>query len=69
LIDPCNPKGTRYVCSSFVLTFGPDGNLYVVTKASDDVARFDGMSGAFIDRFVNPGSDGLCSPYGLVFTP
>jgi RHS repeat-associated protein len=40
-------------------TFGPDGNLYVFSKAGNvansKILRFDGVTGAFMDVFVNGG--------------
>lgn len=57
-------------------TVGPDGNLYVVSEENDSVVRFNGDTGAFIDRFVwndpmTPGDDtgGLDAPTGLTFGP
>src|SRR5262249_13544038 len=40
------------------MQFGPDGNLYVVASATsyEQVLRFDGASGAFIDSPVATGS-------------
>ena len=35
------------------ITFGPDGNLYVASNASDNVLRFDGTTGDFIDVFAS----------------
>jgi streptogramin lyase len=37
------------------IAFGPDGNLYVATFASD-VKRFNGKTGKFIDVFTSGGS-------------
>ncbi len=36
------------------MQFGPDGNLYVVSSATryEQVFRFDGTTGAFIDDLV-----------------
>jgi hypothetical protein len=47
------------------LTFGPDGNLYVVQGGG--VLRFNGETGKFIDFFVPPGSHGLENPFGLLW--
>jgi DNA-binding beta-propeller fold protein YncE len=55
------------------IIFGPDGNLYVVDKKVDRpegrVARFNGLTGAFLGDFVPCGSGGLKRPAGLVFGP
>jgi WD40 repeat protein len=43
------------------LTFGPDGNLYVVSFFTREVIRYNGTTGAFIDVFatVDKASTGL----------
>jgi VCBS repeat-containing protein len=48
---------------------GPDGKLYVSGWNSDNVLRYDAMTGAFIDAFVPAGSGGLDSAAGLAFGP
>jgi streptogramin lyase len=52
------------------LDFGPDGHLYVSTRSnSDNVLRFNGVTGAFIDEFVATGSGGLNNPSATTFGP
>ncbi|MFL6438674.1 MAG: PxKF domain-containing protein [Terriglobales bacterium] len=58
------------------MTFGPDGNLYVANNSPDptiqDVLRFDGKTGAFIDQFVTADTSkngGLLFPLDLAFGP
>lgn len=51
------------------MKYGPDGNLYVIGIRSDNVVRFDGRTGAFIDEFVASGSGGIDAPHGMVFGP
>lgn len=48
------------------LAIGSDGNLYVAGGTSDNVLRFDGQTGAFIDEFID--EDTLSrDPKGLIF--
>ena len=57
--------------------FGPDGNLYVASFSGDNVLRFDGQTGAFLDEFVGDDpatpineTGGLNGPdAGMVFGP
>lgn len=55
--------------------FGPDGNLYVSSFRSNQILRFDGKTGAFIDVFASDNNSGLGSvnglngPNGLLFGP
>jgi len=49
--------------------FGPDGNLYFTSGGTNEVLRFSGRDGAFIDRFVEAGEGGLVAPSGLTFGP
>ncbi|MEH2314250.1 MAG: hypothetical protein V7K35_23255 [Nostoc sp.] len=49
-------------------TFGSDGNLYVSSILTNNVLRYNGKTGAFIDTFVPAGSGGLGKPRFLYFT-
>ncbi len=49
------------------LTFGPDKNLYVANAGTAEVLRFDGMTGEFIDAFVEAGAGGLTGPRVLAW--
>jgi secreted PhoX family phosphatase len=54
--------------------FGPDGNFYVSSFLTDEIVRFDGKTGAFIDVFAaapktDRQSGQLNGPNGLLFTP
>ena len=53
-------------------TFGPDGNLYVVSDSGGPAAqvlRYDGKTGAFMDVFVNTGEGGFTGTSELAFGP
>jgi hypothetical protein len=49
------------------LTFGPNGDLFVVSAVTNAVLRFDGQSGVFVSAFVGPGV--LAAPRNLTFGP
>lgn len=49
------------------LTFGPDGHLYVASAESDQILRYDGATGQFLDVFVGTSSGGINWPSDLVF--
>lgn len=72
-IDRFVPEGSGGLFTPRSAIFGPDGNgdgigdLYVPSASSNEVLRYDGITGAFIDAFVTAGSGGLNSPGGLAF--
>ncbi|HEY71239.1 MAG TPA: DUF11 domain-containing protein, partial [Anaerolineae bacterium] len=49
------------------LIIGPDGSVYVGGEVSNNVLRYDGTTGAFIDEFVLAGSGGLNDACGIAF--
>lgn len=49
------------------MTFGLDNNLYVVSQNTNEVLRFDGATGDFVDTFVTAGSGGLLEPREVIF--
>lgn len=54
------------------VAFGPDNNLYVSSFLSDEILRYDGTTGEFLDVFASRQGitpDGLNGPNGLLFGP
>ncbi|XWK88369.1 MAG: hypothetical protein U7127_30005 [Phormidium sp.] len=51
--------------------FGPDGKLYVSSFLTDQILRYDGTTGQFIDVFArgNQQPGGLNGPNGMIFGP
>ena len=53
----------------YAVIVGPDGYLYVAGHTSDNVVRYDAVTGAFVDEFISAGSGGLNAAAGLAFGP
>jgi sugar lactone lactonase YvrE len=74
-IDRFVADGSGGLSSSRLSTFGPDGNgdgvqdFYVTSGLTDQILRYDGRNGAFLDVFVGSGSGGLDDPHGVAFGP
>ena len=49
------------------LAIGPDGHLYVSSRGTSSVLRYDGASGAYLGVLVSSGDGGLVAPYGIAF--
>lgn len=45
------------------------GDIFVANLRSDEVARFDAVTGAYLGPFVEPGTGGLAGATGLAFGP
>jgi hypothetical protein len=75
LIDRFIPAGNGGLSRPSSLVFGPDGNhdgaqdLYILDRDLNAVLRYDGVTGSFIDTFVESRSGGLNSPGDLAFGP
>ncbi len=52
----------------FTPVFGPDGNVYLVDQQGG-ILRYNGSTGAFIDKFVSAGSGGMLSTKYFIFGP
>ena len=49
------------------ITVGPDGNVYVCSSDTDQVLRYDGNTGSFLDVFIDANEGDLSQPVSLVF--
>ncbi len=69
-IAPFIAPGAGGLVSPDDLVFGPGGDLFVSSSASNsegEILRYDGATGAFVEVFAT--SDTLRRPYGLAFAP
>jgi hypothetical protein len=74
-IDTFVAAGSGGLVGPYGVAFGPDGNLYVgggtnsggTTQSA--VLRYNGSTGAYIDKFVLPSTGGLTSVWGVTFGP
>jgi DNA-binding beta-propeller fold protein YncE len=69
--DPMTPGNeTGGLDAPTAAVFGPDGDLYVASFSRDEVLRYDGVTGAYVGRFVPPRRGGLDGPdAGMCFGP
>ncbi len=63
------PPGSGGVDKPTSMTMGLDGQLYVASRTTNEILRYDVTSGAFLGAFVTAGSGGLVEPRGVVFGP
>jgi hypothetical protein len=63
------PSGSGGLSRAKGLAFGPDGNLYVASNASNTVDEFNGTTGASMGTFISASSGTLDGPYVLAFRP
>ncbi|UCC43861.1 MAG: thrombospondin type 3 repeat-containing protein [Candidatus Zixiibacteriota bacterium] len=64
------PSGTGGLAGPTALVIREtDGGLFVTSRFTNSVLKFNASDGAFVDEFVEPSSGGLVAPFGLVFGP
>ena len=63
-LDALNPTRPNAPADSVI---GPDGLLYVSSRDSDSVLRYDPATGRLLGTFVTPKAGGLKQPQGLAF--
>lgn len=60
------PAGSGGLDNVRAIGFGPDGKLYVASKGSGDILRFDSAGGT-PEVFIPSGTAGLDDPFGFAF--
>ncbi len=68
-VDAFVPAGPTAPSRPRSLSFGPDGNLYVVSENTDELLRYDATTGELIGAFVAAQSGGLDRPFAHRFGP
>jgi DNA-binding beta-propeller fold protein YncE len=68
-ISKDNPGGNGGLLGAHGMAFGPDGHFYVACANTNQILRFDGSTGRFLDVFVATGSGGLDHPTQVLFGP
>ena len=63
------PAGSGELSAARDLTFGPAGDLFVVSRLNNSVLRYDEGTGAFVDAVVPRNAGGLRAPAGIVYGP
>jgi hypothetical protein len=49
------------------ITIGPDGHFYICSSDTNQVLKYDGQTGAFLNIFVDAGTSSLQQPVSIVF--
>ncbi|MFK7845451.1 MAG: hypothetical protein AB8G77_09125 [Rhodothermales bacterium] len=68
-LDVFVEDGYRGLLDPQGIVFGQDGHLYIASEESNQVLRFNGLTGDFIDVFVGTANGGLKEPKGIAFGP
>ena len=63
------PTGGGGLSMAKGLAFGPDGNLYVASNATNAVDEFNGTTGASLGTFISASSGTLSNPDVVAFRP